>query len=592
MPHLALPFAVVGAAAGILFGGLLANPLVRELPSEERWVAAPLAALAGALVGAYLRHRCTARPTMWANVASARVALLVALVPAGALTGALVPVIAFGSRGDPLAAAGLGVLCALAFYPVGALVLRAATRAERARLGSWIAASDRRAVWAILGTTLAVASLLGVADRAAAMDGAPTLPWLPPAIAALGAMGCVVAAVADALLLRRLRALDGRDEHMTQVDESRDADMSRAATLDVGLGTEMRAQMAPGAHANRARERALSVLVGNVALARTTVERSLLAGVAGLLVCLAALGAHALAGTRVALAAYRGQRCIAGDPRACLDAADHQLRGEAWASSPDGAVALFTEACGRGDEQGCRAVSTMMELRQARVEIGPAMLALTNICWSQPERGCRRMVDLFLEREETDRRGALRALAQHYDRACREGDRRACLEHAVVSALPPNDEPLPTITRCLRGFAVDCQLAVDAGGPARAAANLDAQDQLRTLACMHARGWSCQAGGNALLARSRHADNPSRAYELEERAGELYAQGCDTGAPYACCELAYLRLHGVTTRHPERALSYYQRGDRGGHGDDGACAIVRAELDSHRGRVRVPGFEP
>jgi hypothetical protein len=519
---------------------------------------------------------------MWAQAASARVALLVALVPAGAITGALVPVIAFGSRGDPLAAASLGVLCALAFYPVGALVLRAATRAERGRLGSWIAASDRRAVWAILGTTLAVASLLGAADRTAAMDGAPTVPWLPPAIAAVGAVACVVAALADAVLLRRLGALSGRDEHMTEVDENiRGADMRSAATLDLGLGTEMRAEMAPGAHAYRARDRALSVLVGNVALARATVRRSLFAGVAGLLVCLAALTAHALAGTRMALAAYREQRCQAGDLRACRDAAVHELRGEAWGSSPDGAVSFFTEACARGDDQGCRSLSTMMELREATVEIGPAMLAVTHICERSPgARECRRMVDLFLEREETDRRGALRALGKHYDRACAGGERRACLERTVVGALPPNDEPLPAITRCLRGFAVDCQLAVEAGGPARAADNRDAQDQLRALACMHGLGWSCKVGGDALLARSRHTGDETEAYELEQHAGDLYERACFTGAPYACCELAYLRLHGVGTPDPIRASWAYARGAMDGHGEDGACAVARAELDS------------
>src|SRR5262245_10811336 len=54
MPSLVLPFALVGLAAGWLFAGLLANPLLHRLPPGRQGAAALAAGAAGVLVGVLL----------------------------------------------------------------------------------------------------------------------------------------------------------------------------------------------------------------------------------------------------------------------------------------------------------------------------------------------------------------------------------------------------------------------------------------------------------------------------------------------------------------------------------------------------------
>ena len=58
MPRLAVPFAIVGVAAGWLSAGLLANPLIGVTIEPNQGLAAVCAGLIAAIVGAILTRRC------------------------------------------------------------------------------------------------------------------------------------------------------------------------------------------------------------------------------------------------------------------------------------------------------------------------------------------------------------------------------------------------------------------------------------------------------------------------------------------------------------------------------------------------------
>jgi hypothetical protein len=62
MPGLALPFAVVGAAAGWLSVAFLSNPIVALTRPDKRLAGVVVSALVAALVGLYLQKRCAPAP--------------------------------------------------------------------------------------------------------------------------------------------------------------------------------------------------------------------------------------------------------------------------------------------------------------------------------------------------------------------------------------------------------------------------------------------------------------------------------------------------------------------------------------------------
>src|SRR5262249_40198917 len=157
------PFALVGAAAGWLSAGFLANPIVAVTVGREQVSAALCSSIIGALVGAWLTHACererkrallelrAPREQTESGVLRALAFELVcSVVIGGAVGGACVGGLSRHSIGGAGSGAVNGALCAIAFLPVCTLVLSAALRAQRARLGSIVAAADRRAVWGIL----------------------------------------------------------------------------------------------------------------------------------------------------------------------------------------------------------------------------------------------------------------------------------------------------------------------------------------------------------------------------------------------------------------------------------------------------------
>ena len=165
-PHLALPFVLVGAAAGWLCAGLLQNPLIVRVHPAPPWgvalVTAGVAGASGALHTWLCDNQLPRDPQdsslparsftdTWLNHG-------LVVLGAGALAGALSAGVFDAYHGVVVGALG-GLGCAIAFLPVCFAVLHMARRAQRARMGSLVAASDRRAVWGILLTALAVTTI-------------------------------------------------------------------------------------------------------------------------------------------------------------------------------------------------------------------------------------------------------------------------------------------------------------------------------------------------------------------------------------------------------------------------------------------------
>src|SRR6185369_14025118 len=142
---------------------------------REQGVAALLAGAIAAAAGALLT-RWSRKPWPRDDAADPWLRLFLALFAAGALSGAAVGGVSPGTPAAVAAGSVGGLACALAFIPVGALVLGFARRAQRARLGSIVAGADRRAVWGILVTSLAVTTLAALPDWPAWLAGGAVGP--------------------------------------------------------------------------------------------------------------------------------------------------------------------------------------------------------------------------------------------------------------------------------------------------------------------------------------------------------------------------------------------------------------------------------
>jgi hypothetical protein len=318
-PQLALPFAVVGAAAGWLSAGITDNPLVGY--EVSRPVAALCATAFGALTGVILKPLCVgkrlwyemgerdpeSRP--WTDAWPLQTGIVVA---AGALTGALVAVLCHEPSPQEFALGG--ALCAVAFLPVCFAVIAAGRRAQRARLGSMVAGGDRRAVWGILAMLLAAMTLEAVPDWPAWRAGEGVLPWVVPAAIA------AALAVTLRILVTDRRALAHAQAEIEAMpsDQGPDEDPGddRLPRLDLGIGDELRARVGGGA-AYRGRQRTLALVKGTPGLSLGALQRAVLRGKVGLALIGVLVAGHAAAMTNPALAAYQAQRCDQHHLAAC-----------------------------------------------------------------------------------------------------------------------------------------------------------------------------------------------------------------------------------------------------------------------------------
>jgi hypothetical protein len=237
----------------------------------------------------------TAWTTWW------RLALTVAL--GGGLVGGMVTALVDGNMGYVHVGAGIGVLASLAFLPVCAAVTAAAKRADRARHGSLVAGSDRRAVWAILMAALSVTAgavaidwpLTHVADPL----GHVPPPWL--AVVVLGGAVAVIAASlrADWAALARVRSMTGGAGVEARAGGGASPDVPH---VDLGLGDDVHTLVAHGSATYRSRERALALVVGCPDEAALALRRAVRRDVLGLAVTAAVVGVHAVAALAIGCA--------------------------------------------------------------------------------------------------------------------------------------------------------------------------------------------------------------------------------------------------------------------------------------------------
>jgi hypothetical protein len=425
-PQLAVPFAVVGGAAGWLSTAFLSDPLIRQFPRELCGLSAGLAAGVGALTGALMTRWCVGKRYAYQLESVDPDARLpsdtwrrhvAAVLVAGATIGATLAALHGDPDLMPLCALG-GTLCAAAFLPVCVAVISAARRAQRARLGSIVAGSDRRAVWGILAATLSVATLGGLVAWPAAAAGLPVHPAPALGMALAAAALTLAILAADARARRQVRrALSPGLTPQTAADLS--AADAAAPRLDLGLGDELLARLSRGASAYRARERTLALVQGDPDQAGDALGRAVRRGSFSVAGIGAIVLAHLAATTTPALVLYHAHQCDQRTLVACRAAAEL-----VQAEDPAQAMRLYHRGCGMGVAADCAAVAALHERQGRASSLALALTFYHRACESADAPSCRRAADLLDRRGEESIGGrtaeALRA------RACGLGDGAGC----------------------------------------------------------------------------------------------------------------------------------------------------------------------
>ncbi|HVK66350.1 MAG TPA: hypothetical protein VM694_17825 [Polyangium sp.] len=320
-PKLAPPFAITGAAAGWLSAGLLANPLLGVTYDEVKPLAALGTTLIAAATGVLLKKLCLGWRYWYELEASDpesrsrtdRIGYHVFIVLlAGAAAGALVAGLD-DAHGGTLGGAVSGAVSAVLFLPVCLLVLASARRAQRARLGSIVAGSDRRAVWGILAAALSAATLLAALDWPAARMDEVEPPFPALFILLATALVTLVVLAADLRALKRAQVALAPG---LQADEEGAAPLVDPSVprVDLGLGDDVASRLARSAAAYRGRDRAVELVQGNPAQALGALRRAVRRGVTSLALMGVILGAHGLAHASFVAALYVHVRCDTGWP--------------------------------------------------------------------------------------------------------------------------------------------------------------------------------------------------------------------------------------------------------------------------------------
>lgn len=289
MPGLALPFALVGGAAGWLSAGFIANPIMIWGQEGLQAPAAAVGAVICAVMGSVLRRWCQPKnPFSDASVGKLRLAVIVLV--AGTLTGSLTAGLMMSYKGAITEGFFLGLLCSLPFIPICALVLDAARRAERARHGSIVAASDRREVWSILMACLALATLFAIPDWSVFAQRRGPAPIMAVLMAASAGLLILALLLADR---RAIRAVALATQGMEAPEEGETMLGGGAVPkVDLGLGDDIGARLSRSAAAYRSRDRAVALVLGSREQAEAALRRAIRRNIVGLSLCAATLLTH------------------------------------------------------------------------------------------------------------------------------------------------------------------------------------------------------------------------------------------------------------------------------------------------------------
>lgn len=578
MPALAVPFAVVGAAAGWLVATLFGNPLLDLAPPSVSGPAAAVGGVVGLLAGAALTRWC--RPSFFFGVelggTAWRTATVIGIggVVAGRLVVALaLPRIAHASE----LGASSGLVAALLFYPVALLVVGAARRAARARLGSVVASCDRREVWATLAATLGVATVLALPSwiasaRSAGLVGA--------SFAAAALLITSAAVAADTRAGARLRALTAERDALVEITPA-EVERSHVPTVDVGLGDEALARKQAFGSAYRAEKRTVALLIGDLAGALEAVRTAVARKRRALLALAAVLALHAVAAHPRSTAWFESARCRLGRVYSCEVAGDLVRARAGGASDRAWAADLYRIGClelrsGRSPLLGpCRDLLDMIERGDAAAGEGAELARIHRVaCEARDGRACRLAAHDALGAAEPD----FRAAAVLLSRACRYEGGVGCAEDKVLEALcqprhgtdelrcpgspgspgQGDEAALQGILRCLAGLGAECDRVAGAIADDRTAA------AVLELACARGLPFSCH---RAAAIESTRLTNDARALEL-------YGRACAGGFAFACCEQAYRLTHDAPSSDARRA---FDRAAAAGYGGAGACLVVATE---------------
>src|SRR5262249_26959618 len=156
----------------------------------------------------------------------------------GALTGAATGLILGGALGNIAIGVAGGLIGAVPFVPAGGLLVAAGRRAQRARGGSIVARSDRRAFVSLIAVILGCASLLALLDWPAAASGLGPSPLDAVALAVAAALVVLVTMIADLISLARLNRLGCDDDDAALSALMPEAAAGPVRRVDMGLGDE------------------------------------------------------------------------------------------------------------------------------------------------------------------------------------------------------------------------------------------------------------------------------------------------------------------------------------------------------------------
>jgi MFS family permease len=370
-PHLAIPFAITGAAAGWLSAGLVLHAVGSPVNVDFRLFVTLFAAMAGLWTGILLRRWALGKRPWWQLDTPDPEARppsdswprhVAAILLAGASVGGLVGGLFASSQSDLviLECALVGGLCAVPFVPVLAAVLSFARRAQRARMGSIVAGSDRRAVWGVLAMALLLATLEALPD--ACLRGLPAqlLPRIGWGLFAACAAVIAVVLAADLVAFRRARRALAEGLTLRESgSESGSLEIGGEVPhrVDLGIGDDVRAQIRHDGAPYRSRERVLGVVTGNAGQALSALRGALRRGAASLAVAVLVAAAHLAAGSDVAAAAYEETRCSVGVAAACEELATAEVleRG----SLPERVVRFFEHGCADGNGWSCLSLADL-----------------------------------------------------------------------------------------------------------------------------------------------------------------------------------------------------------------------------------------